>query len=318
MKKILITGASGYIGRELCQCLSAENKVMGVFNTHKPDNFEGIEFKKVNLTDQHSVEKLVERFIPDVVIHCAAIAHQKLGKIDSKTYMRVNSDATEKLAGTAVRTNSSVQFIFLSSISVYGENNLKLPVTEDHACHPTSEYGRSKLDAERRLLAMSNDGTFSPIILRLAPVYDKEWSFNLDRRILAPMIPAYIKFGSGIQKMSALARPNLVEFIKYLINLPEKMSLNPEIINVCDKKSYSFNQIIQTYKKSGLRQNRPVFSIPLVTVFAATRIAGCIFSGKREWLHSCYEKLASSLVFDTGKMQKTGFTPRHSLETIFS
>ena len=49
----------------------------------------------------------------------------------------------------------------------------------------------------------------------------------------------------------------------------------------------------------------------------ASRIAGGLFSDKRKWFHSCYEKLASSLVFDNEKMLKRGFKPRHSLETIF-
>jgi len=45
-----------------------------------------------------------------------------------------------------------VHFIFLSSISVYGEDNLKDSVSEESECNPSSDYAQSKLDAEKRLI----------------------------------------------------------------------------------------------------------------------------------------------------------------------
>ena len=90
-----------------------------------------------------------------------------------------------------------------------------------------------------------------------------------------------------------------------------------QIFNVCDAEPYEFNRIIGVFKKSGIHPNRPVISVPLSVVWTATRIAGVFFSSKREWIHSCYDKLASDLVFDNGRMMGTGFKPAHSLETIF-
>ncbi|GAI81032.1 unnamed protein product, partial [marine sediment metagenome] len=206
----------------------------------------------------------------------------------------------------------------------------------------SSDYAVSKLDAERRLIALSNDGIIrNLVILRLAPVYDRDWSFNFDRRVLAPFRMAYIRFGSGLQRMSALARPNLVDFIEFLIHRLRRLT-QIKIFNVCDADPYEFNTIIRVFKKSGIRPNRPVISVPLPAVWLATRIAGSLFfnkpphaittkhenpplppfskggiSYKKEWIHSCYDKLASDLVFDNEKMLGTGFRPVHSLETIF-
>jgi nucleoside-diphosphate-sugar epimerase len=320
-----------------------------------------------------------------VVIHCGGIAHQKIGAADSATYMRVNSEATENLADAAAKSNPDVRFIFLSSVSVYGENSqisqisqnkkdvsrkgakaqrggeypqitqisqIKRTKTnnddgigEDGECWPSSDYAVSKLDAERRLIALYDKGVInSLVILRLAPVYDREWSLNLDRRVLAPMKIAYIRFGSGSQRMSALARPNLVKFIVHILQsadyadfrrLKDGIGLdscfrgndrkeggndkrrNSQIFNVCDAGSYDFNRIIRVFKKSGIQPNRPVISVPLSAVWFATRIAGVFFPSKRSWLHSGYNKLSSSLVFDNAKMMGTGFRPVHSLETIF-
>jgi len=80
-------------------------------------------------------------------------------------------------------------------------------------------------DAEKRLIALCEDRILrNLIILRLAPVYDREWGLNLDRRVFAPKKMAYLKFGSGNQEMSALGRPNLVDFIEFLYHRLRRLS----------------------------------------------------------------------------------------------
>jgi nucleoside-diphosphate-sugar epimerase len=341
---VLITGATGFIGSALCSRLASDNKVIGVYHEKKPANPANVAWEQTDLTDVSAVTAICEKYSPDVVIHCAGIAHQKVGAVDSSTYMRVNSESTENLARAASKSNPAVWFIFLSSISVYGEGpgitsrkGAKVQkrknyngISENGKCQPSSDYARSKLDAERRLIALADEGILNDlIILRLAPVYDREWSFNFDRRVLAPLNMAYIRWGSGLQRMSALARPNLADFIEFLkksklatdahrhIGRKKEKDTGVNILNVCDAEPYEFNTIIQVFKSSGARPNRPVISVPLSVVWFATRMAGCLLPDKKRWLHSCYDKLASSLVFDNERMLKTGFRPRHSLQTIF-
>jgi len=318
MKKILITGAAGFIGSALCNILSSDNRVVGVDITRRSFDNEKIDWEQVDLTDSHQAGAICEKYCPDVVIHCAGIAHQKIGAVGFDTYMRVNSEVTENLAKAVAKSNPDVCFIFFSTVSVYGEENLSVLVSENSKYHPSSDYAASKLDAERRLIALADGGIIhNLVILRLAPVYDRDWSFNLDRRVMAPMNMAYIRFGSGSQRISALARPNLVDFIEFLLQRsPQNPGVN--ILNVCDVEAYEFNTIIQVFKKSGIRPNRPVISVPLSPVWIATRIAGALFPNKRNWLHSCYDKLALSLVFNNEKMLGTGFKPRHSLESVFT
>jgi nucleoside-diphosphate-sugar epimerase len=318
MKKILITGASGFIGKALCKEFARTCSVTGVYDKNRPSDLPAVHLEQVNITDTRSVFHLCRQVAPDVVIHCAAIAHQHIGAVDKAAYFSVNSESTEILAGAAYGSNPSVTFIFLSSVSVYGENNLQTPVSESHACRPTSDYGLSKLDAEQRLTVLAGNPEHNrPFILRLAPVYDRAWSVNLDRRVLAPFNAAYVKFGSGRQQMSALSRPNLVDFVKFLIT--EKIEMPPAdcIFNVCDAESYAFGRIIHVYRQSALKPSRPVLSVPLPIVFIFSRLAGRLYSSKKEWFHAGYEKLASSLIFDNDRMLRTGFKPGHSLETIY-
>ena len=387
---ILITGANGFIGRALCSRLAHDNKIVGVYHRKRPVSSASIVWGQADLTDLNSVAAICRKHSPDVVIHCAGIAHQKIGGVDSATYMQVNSEATENLAKVAAKSNPDVGFIFLSSVSVYGESPQTASrkgakalkgknnkgVDEGGECWPSSDYAVSKLDAERRLRALYGEGKLhNLVILRLAPVYDREWSLNLERRVFAPGKLSYLRFGSGSQRMSALARPNLVDFIAHILQSTDKQGLgssspigvedklrlpvqarqtggndkrrggndrkgyrsdekgyvndvssqkygqnhwcDQQIFNVCDAKPYEFNTIIDVFKKSGIRPKRPVISVPLSAVWLATHIAGVFFPNKREWIHSCYDKLASDLVFDNGRMMGTGFRPVHALETIF-
>ena len=363
---ILITGATGFIGIALCRRLASDHNVVGIYHRKepvKPVNPVNIVWEGADMTNGSSITAICEKYSPDVVIHCAGVSHRKIGSLGASSYMRVNSKATEDLAKAASKSNPGVCFIFLSSISVYGEDpqmTERKPkktnnngVDENIHYKSLNNYAYSKLDAERRLIALAGEGILrSLIILRLAPVYDRKWSLNLDRRVLAPLNVAYIRFGSGLQKLSALARPNLIDFVEFLIrrlhrlleididrcptiahidadennikkswarqnNLCRQRNSEIYIFNVCDIEAYEFNKVIQIFQNSRIRPTRPVIPVPLPLVWLATRIAGTLFPHKRGWLHSCYDKLASNLVFDNEKMLTTGFRPCHSLETIF-
>ena len=75
---ILITGANGFIGRALCHRLASGNKVIGVDITGPADGAFNIAWEQADLTDGNSVTAICEKHSPDVVIHCAGIAHQKI------------------------------------------------------------------------------------------------------------------------------------------------------------------------------------------------------------------------------------------------
>ena len=321
MNKILVTGASGFIGTKLYNGVLKNEHIIAGLDASKA-KIDDTNFYAIDLCDFDSVSDLCAEIKPGVIIHCAGIAHQKLGSIDSDEYFRVNSHATENLAKAAIKANPDVYFLFLSSISVYGEDDIKGSVSEKNQCNPSSDYAESKLDAEKRLEKLYDSGLLKKLdILRLAPVYDSEWSLNLDRRVFAPKKLAYLKFGSGDQEMSALSRQNLVKFIEYRINQKKNNSADSSfcnIINVCDKKPYKFKEIITVFKKSDYHPNRLVFTVPLSFVWIATRLAGLVFRNKSQWLHSCYDKLAYSLVFDNKRMLGTGFKHRYSLESVFS
>jgi nucleoside-diphosphate-sugar epimerase len=318
MRKILITGANGFIGSDLCIRFQSGHHVAALDHVKKTDGLELPESFQADISDFGLMNEICMKVKPDIVIHCAGIAHQKAGSIERETYFRINSDATRNLALAAGRANPWVKFIFLSSVSVYGEDDLKLPVSENHGCNPTSDYGLSKLDAENGLLGMKEKGgPKETIILRLAPVYDREWSLNLDRRVMAPFRIAYLRFGSGDQEMSALARPNLTDFIQFLVDCESSVEGGIRIFNVCDVKPYTFHEVMNVFRRSGLYPSGPVFAVPLPFILVATKLAAFCRPSQKKWIHACYKKVASSLVFDNTRMLGTGFAPLYSLKDIY-
>ena len=90
---VLVTGANGFIGRALCSRLASDNKVVGIDITGPPPvGALNIAWERADLTDSDSVAAVCEKYSLEVVVHCAGIAHQKIGTVNFATYMRVNSD----------------------------------------------------------------------------------------------------------------------------------------------------------------------------------------------------------------------------------
>ena len=318
MKTILITGASGFIGQTLCKVLSLKYKIIALNRRiclGEPNTCVSV---KVNIEDKKALKNICNIYLPDVVIHCAGLAHQKLSSNNNtKSYENINIVATENLANVAISANPDVYFIFLSSISVYGENQTQKVVREIDRCLPTSDYAQSKLRAENRLKRLYVTNRLKKLdVLRLAPVYDVEWSINLEKRVFAPQKMFYLRFGSGGQKMSALARKNLVDFIAFRLKSETQQPFY-NIINVCDKQPYSFNEIIRIFQKTKYQPKRKVINIPLNFVELLINYIALLFKHKSAWIHSFYNKLANDLVFDNKKMLETGFKHGVSLKSVF-
>jgi len=169
MKHILVTGSNGYLGSKF---ISANSSIY--------------KFKTFSLLGQKL--KNVEFDGIDTVLHCAALVHQTKD-IPVDSYRRVNTDYPTKLA--AVAKGSGVkQFVFISSIAVHGENVDY--VDENTICSPTTPYGKSKLEAENLLLAMSDDG-FKVSVVRLPMIYGENAPGNIESILrlvkLLPLLP---------------------------------------------------------------------------------------------------------------------------------
>ena len=320
VKTVLVTGATGFLGhiisRDLCRY---GYQVIGISRSETPKQkkVKNIEYIKADMSDSKMLAEICNDKQPDVIVHCAGIAHQRtLRPLPDTLYDKINHHASVNLAKIAGKTNPNLYFIFLSSICVYGENN-GTNFEETNQCNPTSPYAKSKFAAETKLKALFETGCIRKLdILRLAPVYETDWRINLEKRICAPGKWFYFKYGSGQQKLSVLARKNLVDFIRYLITADNsKPTCN--IMNISDFEPCSFNEMICLMNSKSIGYRKPVFKIPLQLLNMASQIAQFCFPTKRQFIASCHHKLIRNIVINNQRMLETGFKPKYTITNIF-
>jgi len=196
MKNILITGKNSYIGTSL------ENWLM-----REPDKYK---VNTVDMKDGSWKEKDFSEY--DVVFHVAGIAHIKETTDNQDLYYKVNRDLACETAQKA-KEDGVEQFIFMSSMSVYGiENGV---IDKNTPLKPNSAYGKSKIEAEDLINKLEND-SFTVAILRPPMVYGKGCRGNYPRLVgLALKTPIFPKVEN---KRSMIYIDNLSEFVKQLID----------------------------------------------------------------------------------------------------
>ncbi|WP_423408386.1 NAD-dependent epimerase/dehydratase family protein [Heyndrickxia sp. MSNUG] len=196
MKKILITGKNSYVGKSLEKWLE-----------NSPDSYS---LESISLRDDSWKDKDFREY--DVVFHVAGIAHIKETKENADLYYKVNRDLAYGVAQKA-KVEGVKQFIFLSSMSVYGiESGV---IDKNSPIQPKSNYGKSKLQAEE-LISTLEENLFKVAILRPPMIYGKGCKGNYTKlakfALKAPVFPDIEN------KRSMIFINNLCEFVRLLID----------------------------------------------------------------------------------------------------
>lgn len=211
VKKILITGKNSYIGNQLSDWLEkVPEEYIIVKESMRNDNWKNIDFT-----------------LFDVIVHVAGIAHQDTSADQEERYYKVNTELTINIASKA-KEQGVKQFIFLSSIIVYGESSrigeMKI-ITNETKPEPINFYGNSKLLAEKGIEALQSVH-FNVVILRPPMIYGKGSKGNypiLSKFAkLSPIFP-YID-----NQRSMLHIDNLSEFLKIMIEKNESGLFFPQ------------------------------------------------------------------------------------------
>lgn len=147
MKRLLVTGASGFLGWNVCaEALRRGWRVCGTVHSH-PVAAAGVEMTPVDLRNTAAVGGLVETYRPDAVIHLAAVSQPNVCEREPRASREVNVTATQAIAG--VCATAGISLVFSSSDLVF--DGTRAPYREGDAVSPVSEYGRQKVAAEQVL-----------------------------------------------------------------------------------------------------------------------------------------------------------------------
>ncbi|HEY9873959.1 MAG TPA: NAD(P)-dependent oxidoreductase [Candidatus Obscuribacterales bacterium] len=147
MKKLLITGASGFLGWNLCQLAKQEWEVYGTYFSHTVE-IPGVTLLKIDLTDFQEIKRIFSEIQPAAVIHTAAQSSPNFCQSYPEISHSINVTASCNIAGLCA--DYSIPCAFTSTDLVF--NGLNAPYKETDSVSPVNLYGEQKVMAEEGML----------------------------------------------------------------------------------------------------------------------------------------------------------------------
>jgi len=234
MRKVVVLGSTGFIGSHLMTALSRDHR----------NKLCGLSSCDVDLTDsKESRHKLPIYLKNNFVVMASAITPDRE---DSLAAAHRNFQMASNLA-FALSKNKAAYLLYLSSVDVYGRQNLKLPLTEKSPLRPATYYALSKLASELVLEGICAQKKIPCLILRLPGVYGPSDSHNSPIHSFVSSFKNKSKIiinGDGSQKRDFLYVDDLCTIISATLN-----KKTTGIFNAVTGKSYEISEILSRLKK---------------------------------------------------------------------
>jgi nucleoside-diphosphate-sugar epimerase len=273
MLKVLVTGASGFIGKNLIVNL-------------------GSLYQFVNLRRGEDINEIKEF---DAIIHLAGLAHDLKNTNKSQDYYRVNTNLTNKIFDNFIASDASV-FITLSSVKAVADKVVG-ELSEDCSPNPITDYGKSKLLAEKYILSKNLPKGKRVYILRPCMVHGtgNKGNLNLLHQIVSKKIPWPL--GAFDNKRSFCSIDNLTFVINELISRDDIPS---GIYNVADDEPLATNQIIELIAQSkGVKTK--IYNIPPHFINTIAKLGDVLMLPLNS---ERLQKLTDSYVVSNSKLKK--------------
>ena len=304
MKKLLITGGSGFIGSHFQKTIGQKDiinldLVDPLFESHS-------KFYKGDIRRSDDIKNAIGGSRVDVVISLAA-KHHDFG-ISEEEYFDTNEQGTKALCDVASEKNIDT-IVFFSSVAVYGE--LTGPSNESIAPKPNMPYGASKLAGEKVLEQWaSEDSKRKVLILRPALVFGINNTANMYKLIHQINMGVYFHVGKADNIKSTVYVENVVNATLWAIN-----NLKPgvTIYNYADEPHLTSREIAETISDTlgkKIRLTLPkslgiMMGLPFDLVIKAT--------GKNLPISSArVKKLATETYHSASKIFDDGFQPKYT------
>ncbi|GHX80344.1 TPA: UDP-glucose 4-epimerase family protein [Vibrio cholerae] len=301
---ILITGSNGFLGSHIVERIKGKPLILldrGTVNKHPM-----CPFFQCEINSYHDYMKALQGC--QTIIHCAARVHiMDDNEADPLTlYREVNTAGTVNLAKQAIDSGVK-RFIFISSIKVNGEGTLvgsPFKTEDNHA--PEDDYGLSKSEAEKQLVALAKDSGMEVVIIRPTIVYGPGVKANFASlmNLVSKGIP--LPFGSITQnKRSLVSINNLVDLIVTCIDHPKAAN---QVFLVSDDHDVSTAEMV---RELAIALDKPTWQLP-VPIWCY-KLFGKLF-GKSDIV----DRLTGSLQVDISDTKETlGWKPPQTLQEGF-
>lgn len=289
MKKLLFTGASGFLGYNIRSLLEKSYDVQTIGLTDGDDIKINIANEVPNLNTQY-----------DVVLHAAGKAHT-VPKTDAEkqVFFDVNYQGTVNLCKALELAGVPQAMVFISTVAVYGCEFGDL-ITEDHPLAGDSPYAKSKIMAEEYLTKWCNEHGVVLGILRPSLLAGRNAPGNLGSMVEGIKKGFYLNIAGGKVQKSIL----MAEDIARLLPLLEEKG---GVYNVCDTNQPTFGEISASVAKQ-LGKHKPI-SIPYWLAWCMAKV-GDLLGSKAPINSYKLEKMTKSLTFSSEKARhELGWEP---------
>lgn len=307
MKNCLVTGASGFIGRKLCETLRDQGLYVRALMRSEISG-EWNESFSMDLASEEVPEKILDGI--DTVFHLAGKAHALAEtKQDENEYFLINTLATQKLLEACKETGVGT-FVYFSSVKAVGDVDGMMD--ESVSIEADTPYGRSKRAAEKLVL----EGSYvpHPVVIRPCMVYG-----NTDKGNLPKMIRAIAagKFPPLPEMKNRRSMVHVDDVVEAAIMAAENPSAAGNIYIVTDGNDYSTRQMYEWICEA-LNRPAPSWVLPqaLLKLMAMTGdIIGSVRGSRFIFDSDALEKLIGSARYSSGKIERElGFRAGRNLK----
>jgi nucleoside-diphosphate-sugar epimerase len=289
-KRILVTGASGFVGRPLVRALvRAGYAVRAVTRCQVsfPDSVEVVIVPDLkNPFDWTPIMQSV-----DIIIHLAGLAHSRIPENASSEFDQINRLATQWLVDAAKDVGIE-RFVYISSVRAQSGASAIQAVREQDEPRPTNEYGRSKLAAEQAIRASGAPFTiFRPVV-----IYGPHPKGNMRTVVQLARSHFPLPIANFTSRRSLLGIENFISAIIFALNNPITIG---ETYLIADSKPMTVGELLTTLRKMQGRSLSTIYVPPIILHLLLT------LCGRQ----SLWSRLNEDLVVDISKLEAAGWRP---------
>lgn len=300
--KVLVTGASGFVGSATCARLVVQGMdVIGTVRHLPARSLSGVDYRIVGDLEANTDWRDALTGV-DAIIHCAARVHvmQETAADPLVAFRAVNVVGTKQLARQAAAARVR-RFVFLSSVKVDGEGG-SVAYRETDLPAPQDAYGSSKYEAELGLREIAAETGIEVVMIRLPLVYGPGVKANFQALMRALVRGIPLPLGAIHNRRSLVALDNMVDLIVTCIEHPAAAN---ETFLVSDGEDLSTTELIRRLARAMCRPAR-LIPMPKTALMACATLLG-----KRELA----KRLCGTLTVDITKARKVlGWTPPVSVD----